>query len=137
MKIDDLKPIIAKYAIKATHQRLVIYHYLLHTKEHPTAEKVFHELKDENPALSLATVYKTLDTFYEKGLVKKLKTLDDSVHWDGDLSFHHHFICTITNQITDYEDHSLSNLITEYLKNKDIKNFKISDIQLNIFGETK
>ncbi len=58
--------------IKATHQRIVIYNYVVNTKSHPSAENVFEAIKTEIPSISLGTVYKTLETFSEVGLIKRV-----------------------------------------------------------------
>ena len=37
-----------------------IYEYLCGTKEHPSAEMIYNDLKGDNPNLSLGTVYRNL-----------------------------------------------------------------------------
>ena len=44
--------------IKYSRQREAILAYLHSTKEHPTAEKVYMELRAQFPKLSLGTVYR-------------------------------------------------------------------------------
>ena len=133
--IEDVKKKLIDKSLRVTQQRIVILKNLLHRNDHPTAEDIYEDLKDDYPSMSLATVYKTLDTFDSHGLVKKIKGSSDSVHYDADVTFHHHLICTKTNRIQDLIDEKFSRMINNYLKSNNIDNFEIHDIQLNIFGE--
>ena len=134
---EDVRRKLLEHQLRVTQQRIIIYKELYQTKEHPTAEIIYSKIKDEYPSLSLATVYKTLDIFEKNGLVIKIKTNDDSVHYDANVSFHHHLICSKTNRIIDYMDEDFSELINNYLKEKKINNFDIKNVQLNIFGEIR
>lgn len=122
--------------LRVTQQRIVIYKALFGSKMHPTAELIYKGLKDDHPSLSLATVYKTLDSFVEVGLINKLNGADDSYHYDADLHSHNHLICTKTKSIIDYDDPQLVQLISDYIKKKKPGNFEIHQVQINILGET-
>ena len=45
---------------KATPQRIAICRIALYSREHPTAQSIYNEVKKVHPTVSLATVYKTL-----------------------------------------------------------------------------
>ncbi len=126
--------------LRATQQRVVIYHYLLNTKSHPTTEEVFQQIKDANPSISLATVYKTMESLEAYGLINKVSSKGGSMRYDANIKNHNHIYCVNTNEIIDYEDEELSELIHNYLKNKQIENLNIEDIRVHITGnkvETK
>ena len=42
---------------------------------HPTAEQLYSKLKPDNPALSLATVYRNLNELSKRGEIKKIEGL--------------------------------------------------------------
>ncbi|MBC8343591.1 MAG: transcriptional repressor [Bacteroidetes bacterium] len=132
---EDSRQKLVEHNLRVTHQRLVIYMELYSSLEHPTAEMIYSRLVKEYPTLSLATVYKTLDTFAKSGLIKKLKSIDDSVHYDADLHFHNHLICNKTKKIVDYKDEELNKLVHDYFKSKKIDNFDVQEVSLKIFGE--
>ena len=46
--------------LRHSHQRDMIYNYLLCSKEHPSADKIYEDLRAEMPNLSLGTVYRNL-----------------------------------------------------------------------------
>lgn len=120
-----------------TQQRIAVYDYLMTTMEHPTAEMIHNRLINDYPSLSLATIYKTVETLYQCGLIKKIRSAGESVHYDADISQHNHLISTNTKTIIDLNDDELSDLLIKYLKEKKIDNFTIKEIQLNIIGESK
>ncbi|HSZ26006.1 MAG TPA: transcriptional repressor [Cytophagaceae bacterium] len=132
---DQVKERLIKYQLKATQQRIVIYDALMQLHNHPTAENIYDFVKTKNPSISLATVYKTLDTFVSVGLADKVMSANESARYDGYMDHHSHLYCTNTEEIVDFEDEQLSKLIQNYFKNKKIKNFKINDIRLQINGE--
>ena len=121
--------------LKVTPQRVAIYEAIVKSKNHPTAENVIEYIKANHPNISVGTVYKVLDSFVENELLKKVKTEKDIMRYDAVLSNHHHLYCTETERIEDYEDESLNELISNYFKNKKIKNFIVQDIKLQITGK--
>ncbi len=130
----QIKETLNAHHIKATQQRIVIYDALISSTSHPTTETIFEEIKEQNPSISLGTVYKTLETFAEKNLVKKVMTDDGYMRYDGMLTPHHHIYCKDTQEIVDYDDSELLSLIKNYLQKKNIKNLSIEDICVQING---
>ena len=49
-----------------------IYELLCASNMHPSAEMIYYALKDENPSLSLGTVYRNLRQLEEMGLVTRV-----------------------------------------------------------------
>jgi Fur family peroxide stress response transcriptional regulator len=131
----EIKEKLTLHGLKATSQRLVIYEVLYKNPQHPTAEMVFDWIHLANPSISLATVYKTLDTFADNGLVRRVASEDGSLRFDAHVGSHNHLYCTNTKEIIDFEDDTLQNLIQEFLSTKQFENFVIKDFQLQINGQ--
>lgn len=131
----EIKEKLALHGLKTTSQRLVIYEALYKNPQHPTAEKVFEWIHVANPSISLATVYKTLDTFADNGLVRRVASEDGSLRFDAHVDSHNHLYCTNTKEIIDFEDDMLQNMIQEFLNTKQFENFVIKDFQLQINGQ--
>jgi Fur family peroxide stress response transcriptional regulator len=129
--------LLVEYGLKVTPQRLAILEVLLSLENHPTAENIIRIIRLSHPNIAAGTVYKTLDTFSRKGLINKLKTETDIVRYDAVPEKHHHLYCPYPEQIEDYNDDKLYELIYKYLKNKKIPNFKVEDIKLQIIGKFK
>ena len=92
-------------------QRELIYENLKARCDHPTAEIIYTELKKDNPGLSLGTVYRNLNFLADAKMIRKLDVGQTTVHFDADLSAHHHFICNECQQVYDifYDDELISN----------------------------
>jgi Fur family peroxide stress response transcriptional regulator len=129
-----LKNRLTEAGLKVTQQRLVILKAMYQTEEHPSAETVYGMLAEDNPALSLGTVYKTLDALAEKGLVRKVFCADGIKRYDIHTEPHAHLYCKESDKIMDFEDQHLESLIRQYLAEKKFQNFAIEDIQLQISG---
>lgn len=84
-----------------TEQRAAVYRYLAGTDVHPTAEEVFLAVRQELPAISLATVYKSLETLVGCGLAVKLTYADESARYDGRTDPHHHARCLSCGGVVD------------------------------------
>jgi Fur family peroxide stress response transcriptional regulator len=120
--------------LKVTPQRVAVLEALNNLKNHPTADKIKEYVVKNHPNIAVGTIYKTLETFVDKGLVKKVKTEKDVMRYDAILENHHHLYCKDTERIEDFFDDELDNLIDKYFKKKKIPNFKVKDIKLQIIG---
>lgn len=84
-----------------TEQRAAVFHYLVHTDVHPTADEVFLAVRRDLPGISLATVYKSLETLVGCGLAVKLTYADHSARYDGRTDPHHHARCVVCERVMD------------------------------------
>ena len=119
--IQKMIDISKKRGIKITTQRILIFKELLkHTKEHPSAEDIYENLKNKVYGLSLSTVYRALTTFEELGLIRRIPTPDGKAHYEIANEPHGHFICTRCGRIYDLEGVEAPNApqIKEELKNR-------------------
>ncbi|MDA3904011.1 MAG: Fur family transcriptional regulator [Desulfuromusa sp.] len=89
--------------LRLTPQRLEIFKKLAQATDHPTAEKLYHRLMERMPTLSLDTVYRTLGTFAEMGLISKIETIESQAHFEVLDVQHHHLICEQCKKIIDFE----------------------------------
>ncbi|MBW1859339.1 MAG: transcriptional repressor, partial [Deltaproteobacteria bacterium] len=80
--------------LKLTHQRLEIFRELVSTYDHPSANAIYQRVQTRIPTISLDTVYRTLLTFEDCGLVARVPAFDDQGRFDADLSPHQHLACT-------------------------------------------
>lgn len=84
-----------------TEQRAAVYRYLLGTDQHPTADDVFTAVRVDLPDISLATVYKSLETLVGCGLATKLTYGDGSARYDGRTDPHPHARCLTCGTVID------------------------------------
>jgi len=81
-------------------QRELIYQAVRASKAHPTAEMVYHQLKPDNPNLSLGTVYRNLTLLSEEGLLIRMPFPVE--RYDADVTPHSHFRCRCCGQVSDF-----------------------------------
>ena len=135
MRIEEIRDKISGSGLKVTPQRLAVYQAIMDINDHPTAEMIKSRVASKNPSISLATIYKILEAFVNKNLIRKIKTEEDVMRYDPILEKHHHLYDQKNETIADYYNDELNQLIRDYFKTNDIPNFKIEDIKLHIVGE--
>ena len=83
-----------------TEQRAAVYRFLRGTTSHPTADEVYTAVRADIADISLATVYKALETLVTCGLAVKLHG-DDSARYDARTDDHYHSRCLACGQVRD------------------------------------
>lgn len=117
---------------RLTPQRLTILTILATSKEHPTVDVIYSEVKSKFPTTSIATVYKTIALLKELNEVLELGFPDGSNRYDGNKPYPHpHAICTNCKKILDPEISSVEKL-SEEMKQK--TGYCISSHRLDFFG---
>ena len=81
--MEDLVQKLRALGIAVTPQRLAILASLQDRHDHPSAEKIYQEVRRQLPAISFNTVYKTLEVLYLKGLIIKVNPLHEVAHYDA------------------------------------------------------
>ncbi|HPR72021.1 MAG TPA: transcriptional repressor [Bacteroidales bacterium] len=127
--------ILSDNNLKITPQRTAVLEVLMGLDNHPSAENIAEYLRLNFPHIPLGTVYKILDVFLEKGIIKKVQTDNNQMRYDFVTEKHHHLYCPEEERIEDYYDKELEELISSHLRKKNIPNFIIKDIQLQIIGK--
>ena len=79
--------------LKRSKQRESIKKFLISRYDHPTAETVYMNIKEEFPNISLGTVYRNLSLLADIGEIQKLSTGIGPDRFDGNPKPHYHFIC--------------------------------------------
>ena len=97
----DFIATLRDHGLQVTYQRLAIYQALYFTKEHPSAELIYQQVKKRFPMISLGTVYKTLEKFYEVGLIQKVSPITEVARYDAITGPHHHMVCLECQSIQD------------------------------------
>ena len=109
-KINQFKTKCREKKLKITPQRLTIYKALLADKTHPNPEKIHKAIKIENPTITLATVYKTLETFEQNGLSSIVTNLHNNIRYDPITIQHHHIVCVKCKRVIDLFDDDLDEI---------------------------
>lgn len=88
---------------KNSRKRRALLDALRSTKEHPTAETLYNELKGDYPELSLGTVYRNLSVLLEDGEVISVGNVAGHERYDARTEPHVHFICRRCHRVLDLD----------------------------------
>ena len=131
----QIKEKLVEKGLKVTPQRMAILEAIYTLANHPTAEMIMNYIKDTHPGIASGTIYKVLDVLIENQLIKRVKTEKDIMRYDGVLDNHHHLYCYESEEIKDYLNEDLDQLLTDYFIQNGIENFEIKEIKLQIKGK--
>lgn len=87
--------------MKMTKQRKVILEVLRKTDSHPSADKIYEDVRKKIPDVSLGTIYRNLDKLSESGHILKLDKGLGQRRYDGNTHPHYHMVCKACCQIFD------------------------------------
>ena len=118
ISISQIKDRLVEKGLKVTPQRIAILEAIYILNNHPTAEMIMDYIKDTHPGISSATIYKVLDALVENQLIKRVKTEKGIKRYDGITENHHHLYCSESEEIEDYMNENLDQLLADYFKNK-------------------
>lgn len=128
---------VLRHALEAggqryTEQRAAVFRFLRGTDTHPTADDVFTNVRREIPDISLATVYKSLETLVGCGLAVKLSYGDGSARYDGRTEPHHHARCTVCGAVVDVPGHVPSTPVPDQVSR--LEGFEVRGYRLELLG---
>lgn len=115
-----------------TEQRAAVFRCLKGTDTHPTADEVFLEVRHDLPGISLATVYKSLETLVGCGLAAKLTYGDGSARYDGRTDPHHHVRCLGCGRVADVPSRLDENEVVSLHDPDD--SFRVTGYRLELTG---
>ena len=132
IRLDQMVTNLRERGYRITPQRLAILKILAVSKEHPSVDQIYEQVKVEFPMTSLATVYKTLIVMKELKEVIEIGLSDGSNRYDGNKPYPHpHLICTKCRKISDPDLESLRDMTQELAQDT---GFKIGTHRLDFFG---
>ncbi len=114
--------------MRMTNQRKLIYQLLKNTKQPKSAEMIHFELPDHT--MNLSTVYRTLDTFFNQGLISKSNMKNTAFYYINEKSHHHYLICINCQAMYEMDchlDHIAQHVADEH-------HFKITHHDMTVYG---
>jgi len=102
---------LRKNGYKATTQRIAICRFALHSRDHPTAQRIYNEVRKMHPTVSLATVYKTVQILTEHGLIQELDLPQSQARFDSYVEPHINLVCMQCGNIQDFNDKTAQEMV--------------------------
>lgn len=105
--------VIREAGQKVTPQRVLILSALRHAGQHTTASSIIEGLKTAHPYIDASTVYRTLASASDMGLVSEtdMGSGESEFEWIGK-DRHHHLICRTCGGVTSLDNSYLDGLAT-------------------------
>ena len=119
---------------KATPQRIAICRFALQSRDHPTAQRIYGEVRKVHPTVSLATVYKTLQILTEHGLIQELDLPQSQARFDSYVEPHINLVCLQCGNIQDLDDDAAREIVERMTAKTE---FKRTGQRLDIYGICK
>ncbi len=117
---------------RLTHQRRLILGHLAGTKRYLTAKELHERLARAKPRIGLATVYRTLETLRELGLVATAaQARGETAYLYCGGGHHHHAVCTRCGRVDDVPCRSLPKF--ERMLSSALR-FRLTEHQLEFYG---
>ena len=125
---------LRKKGYKATTQRIAICRFVLHSREHPSAQRIYDEVKKVHPTVSLATVYKTLQILREQDLIQELDLPESKARFDSFMGPHINIVCLQCGNIQDFSDNIAREMVERVTTKAD---FTRTGQRIDIYGICK
>lgn len=116
---------------RITRQREAIFEYLSRPRiGHPSARRVYEDLRADHAGISVATVYNTLGALVRLGLIKVIEFESGDNRYEINLDPHVNLICLSCRKITDLD---IGPSIHVECARKEL-GFTVSDFRLEYYG---
>jgi Fur family peroxide stress response transcriptional regulator len=102
--LDDFRRRCKEQGLAFTFQRQVIYEAVVDSREHPTPELIYEQVRQRIPSISLGTIYKNVKTFLDSGVLKEVTLHHGSLRLESNMTPHHHLVCSSCKAILDIDE---------------------------------
>jgi Fur family ferric uptake transcriptional regulator len=89
--------------LKHTRQREAILEAFVESTGHVTSEQLYEKVREQNPEIGAATVYRTLKLFCEAGVAQQRNFRDGVTLYEHEVQHHDHLICVSCGEIIEFE----------------------------------
>jgi Fur family peroxide stress response transcriptional regulator len=127
---DRIVQTLKSKGLRVTPQRFAVYANLLARTDHPTAEQILNDLNQNAPTSSQATVYISLQTLRDAGLVREVLLEQGVCRYDANVIPHHHFRCQCCGEIEDIAWNQLQGIELQRLR----PGLKVDGYEVTVYG---
>ena len=118
--------------IRMTGQRQLIIKVLENSKDHPDVETLFERANKIDNKVSIATVYRTVRTLQNAGILEKLEFNDGRSRFEDAVRKHHdHLIDLDSGKVIEFFDEEIEQIQTKIAKKL---GYKLIGHKLELYG---
>ena len=119
--------------IRMTGQRQLIIKVLENSKDHPDVETLFERANKIDSKVSIATVYRTVRTLQNAGILEKLEFNDGRSRFEDAVRNHHdHLIDLDTGKVIEFFDEEIEQIQKKIAKKL---GYKLIGHKLELYGK--
>ena len=133
-RMTDLERQCIDAGLKMTGQRRLILQVLTDSSDHPSVEDVYQRAKNQDPSISIATVYRTLHLLDEMNLVQRHDFNENYSRFEVNLEHHHHLIDLETGKVIEFQNEGLEDMKVRIAKEL---GYELVDHRLELYGRRK
>ena len=129
---DTSRRVLSVGGLRVTNQRALILEIIRQGKGHLDADEVYRRARKKQPNLSLSTVYRTLRTLKELGLVQEVHFDEEHHHYEVKAPHeHHHLVCLGCGKVVEFQYP-----VSRYVKKNvtEAEGFDIVDTEIRMSG---
>jgi Fur family ferric uptake transcriptional regulator len=127
---------LRKQGLKSTAQRDDIARVFFSANRHSSVEELYHAVKQVNPGIGYATVYRTIKLLKECGLAVERHFHDGEARYESavDRRHHDHLICEGCGKIVEFEEERIEALQEEIARRL---GFHLSSHKMELYGRCR
>lgn len=122
---------LRKAGYRATSQRIAICRFALRSRDHPSVGRIYRDVKEVHPTVSLATVYKTIQALKRMGRIQELAFPQSETRFDSSVEPHMNLVCLQCGNITDAEGRIARDVVRKVAAET---GFLVSGQRLDMYG---
>lgn len=122
---------LSRHGLKQTRQREAILDSFLAAPGHMTSEELYELVREENPEIGAATVYRTLKLLVEAGLARAHQFRDGVTLYENEGRHHDHLICLGCGEIVEFRNQVIEDALAEVAQKA---SYRLTQHRLHLYG---
>lgn len=131
----DVHEVLSRYmaerGLKSTRQRTLIVETFIGAEGHLSVEELWAAVREQDPKVSVATVYRTMKLLADSGLAHARNFGDGQTRYETASEHHDHLICTRCGTIVEFENHRIEALQEQVAREH---GFTVSSHKMELYG---
>jgi Fur family ferric uptake transcriptional regulator len=128
----DIEALCAERGLRITEQRRIIARVLSNSSDHPDVEALHARAVEQDPRISIATVYRTVRLFEEAGILDRHDFGDGRARYEAAPEAHHdHLIDVETGKVIEFVDPELEALQRQIAEKL---GYRLVDHRMELYG---
>jgi len=117
---------------RTTTQRKLLLDLIQQAGGHLDADELYRRAREQEPTISLSTVYRNLKLFKELDLIKERHFVEEHHHYETKATVgHHHLVCLGCGKVIEFENPLIERMQRQLGQQK---GFVITDVEVRMAG---